>query len=329
MARDFPENQSSAPGWMELCLVSTASPHVIVVGNHKGGSGKSTVAMHIIVALLKCGRQVASFDLDVRQRSLTRYIDNRREWAQQNGQSLELPEHRSLSAPALFGAQTDRTGDRIGFCAALGAVQHGFDYVVIDTPGGADHLSLLAHGMADTLVTPINDSFVDLDVIAAVSAVGDAPCEPSWYAGNVAAAMASRSRVCGRSTDWIVMRNRQLRSGPHHRQPVAEVLEMLAPRLGFRIAAGLSERVVYREFFPFGLTALDPLEGRLLGVSPSLSHVMARIEVRQLVEALVLPVGRAEPPGGVEPETGTTRDLQPTAPEPAPGPASMAAAGRS
>jgi chromosome partitioning protein len=312
---------------MELRVVSTVSPHVIVVGNHKGGSGKSTVAMHIIVALLKSGRRVASFDLDVRQRSLTRYIDNRREWAQQNGQSLELPEHRSLSPPVVVGGRIDLTGDRIGFCAALGAVQHDFDHVVIDTPGGADHLSLLAHGMADTLVTPINDSFVDLDVIAAVSAGGDAPCGPSWYAQNVAAAMASRGRVCGKSTDWIVMRNRQLPTGSRNHQQVAEVLEILAPRLGFRIAAGLCERVVYREFFPFGLTALDPLEGRLLGVSPSVSHVMARMEVRQLVDALVLPAGRRC--GGVEPETSAPLESQPPADEPVPSPAGMAAAGSS
>jgi len=285
--------------------VSTASPHVIVVGNQKGGSGKSTVAMHIIVALLKSGRRVASFDLDVRQRSLTRYIDNRRDWAQRIGQSLELPEHRALSPPADVGGQLDLTGDRIGFCAALGAVQH-FDDIVLDTPGGADHLSLLAHGMADTLLTPINDSFVDLDALAAVSAVADAPCEPSWYAKNVAAAMASRGRVCGKSTDWIVMRNRKLRTGSRNHHQVAEVLEILAPKLGFRIAAGLSERVVYREFFPFGLTALDPLEG-LLGASPTVSHVMARIEVRQLLETLDLPTGRDIPlEDGVEPEMSAT-----------------------
>lgn len=274
---------------MERRTVSNASPHVIVVGNHKGGSGKSTVSMHIIVALLKSGRRVASFDLDLRQRSLTRYIENRRGWGEHNGQSLELPEHRSLQAPTRDSGQVDLSGEQIGFHAALGAVQHGFDYVVIDTPGGADHLSLLAHGMADTLITPINDSFVDLDVIATISPIGDHHPEPSWYARSVAAAMAGRSSVCANPTDWIVIRNRQSPLATRNHQQVAEVLDIVGPTLGFRNAPGLSERVVYREFFPFGLTALDPLEGRLLGVKPSVSHVMARIEVRRLLKALNLP----------------------------------------
>jgi cellulose biosynthesis protein BcsQ len=61
-------------------------PHVVVIGNQKGGSGKSTFAMHIIIALLKAGKRVASFDLDLNQLTLTRYLGNRRQWVQKHEQ---------------------------------------------------------------------------------------------------------------------------------------------------------------------------------------------------------------------------------------------------
>src|SRR6266567_1006192 len=66
------------------------SPHVIVVGNEKGGSGKTTVAMHIAIALMKAGQRVATIDLDSRQKSLTHYIANRGAWAKRTHGMLEL-----------------------------------------------------------------------------------------------------------------------------------------------------------------------------------------------------------------------------------------------
>ena len=55
-------------------------------------------------------------------------------------------------------------------------------------------------------------------------------------------------------------------------------------RLGFRAVDGFAERVVYREFFPRGLTALDDLDEETLGTRPSLSHVTAREEVETLLD---------------------------------------------
>ena len=49
---------------------STQATRVIVVANEKGGSGKSTIAMHVAIALMKRGHRVATIDLDLRQRSL-------------------------------------------------------------------------------------------------------------------------------------------------------------------------------------------------------------------------------------------------------------------
>jgi chromosome partitioning protein len=74
-------------------LLSRRPATVVVIGNQKGGSGKSTFAMHIIVALLKAGQRVASFDLDLNQLTLTRFLGNRYEWAREHDQNLELPDH--------------------------------------------------------------------------------------------------------------------------------------------------------------------------------------------------------------------------------------------
>ena len=74
----------------------SGSAHVVVLGNEKGGSGKSTTALHIAVALMKAGQRVATIDLDSRQQSFTRYINNRRVWAIRTGIDLELPVHRCI-----------------------------------------------------------------------------------------------------------------------------------------------------------------------------------------------------------------------------------------
>jgi chromosome partitioning protein len=63
----------------------SGSAHVVVLGNEKGGSGKSTIALHVAVALLKAGQRVATIDLDCRQQSFTYYIENRRAWAGRTG----------------------------------------------------------------------------------------------------------------------------------------------------------------------------------------------------------------------------------------------------
>lgn len=265
-------------------------PHVVVVGNHKGGSGKSTVAMHIIVALLKAGKRVASFDLDVNQQTLTHYIENRWAWAQQHDLPLELPDHCSIADDQTDRIERDDAADLAWFAARLAATDRDgtCDFVVIDTPGGVQHLSLVAHAMADTLVTPINDSLVDLDVIVAVGAANDAEPRPSRYARTVARALEGRRQVSGRSTDWIVLRNRLATLGSHNQRQVADMLEAVRTRLGFRTARGLSERLVFREYFAVGLTAFDRMERTVLGARPGATNLVARLEVRDLVEQIGL-----------------------------------------
>jgi chromosome partitioning protein len=262
-------------------------PRVVVVGNYKGGSGKSTFAMHLIVALLKAGRRVASFDLDVQQQTLSRYIQNRQRWARQNGLALELPHHTPITD--VEGVDASGETDHVAlFTRYLGTLQGDFDFIVIDTPGNETHLSLVAHGMANTLVTPINDSFVDLDVIVTVGATVEAELSPSRYARAVAAALEGRRAVCGRATDWIVFRNRLATLTSRNHKQITGALELIAPEVGFRIAPGLSERVIFREFFPVGLTAFDQLDEPVLGANVGMSRLMARIEVRELIEEIGL-----------------------------------------
>src|SRR5215469_12339617 len=238
-----------------IMSTSVGPPRVIVIGNHKGGTGKSTFAMHIIVALLKAGKRVASFDLDLNQLTLTRYLGNRREWIRKHEQILELTDHY-LVREEVHGTALMRF---VSWFKKIGRA-HKHDFIVIDTPGGVQHLSLIAHGMADTLITPINDSLVDLDVLVTMEQ-SDLEPQPSVYAKIVWRALEARRKVSGRSTDWIVVRNRLESVESSNQRQITQALDVIQKTLGFRITRGLLERPVYREFFAAGLTVFDPIEG--------------------------------------------------------------------
>jgi chromosome partitioning protein len=281
-------------------------PHVVVIGNQKGGTGKSTFAMHIVVALLKAGKRVASFDLDLNQLTLTRYLGNRHEWDRKHEQNLELPDHypvteevhgtnvrRFISRLKKIGrAHKDdfissnalsHSADLRHFISQLKKIgrAHKHDFIVIDTPGGVQHLSLIVHGMADTLITPINDSFVDLDVLVAIDQ-SDLEPQPSVYAKMVWRALEARRKVTGRTTDWIVVRNRLESVESSNQHQITQVLDAIQRTVGFRVARGLPERPLYREFFAAGLTVLDPLEGFESAAVP------ARLEVQNLIREIGL-----------------------------------------
>jgi chromosome partitioning protein len=281
-------------------------PHVVVIGNQKGGSGKSTFAMHIIVALLKAGKRVASFDLDLNQLTLTRYLNNRREWVRKHEHKLELPDHypvteevpgtnlgRFISRLKKIGrahkddfigsSALSHSADLRQFISQLKKIGRArkYDFIVIDTPGGVQHLSLIVHGMADTLITPINDSLVDLDVLVAMEQSDQEP-QPSVYAKMVWRALEARRKVTGRTTDWIVVRNRLESIESSNQQQITQVLDVIQRTVGFRVARGLLERPVYREFFAAGLTVLDPIEGFESVAVP------ARLEVQSLIREIGL-----------------------------------------
>ncbi len=270
--------------------------HVIVLGNEKGGSGKSTTAMHVIVALLKSGARVASIDTDGRQRSLTRYVENRASWARKTGLPLEVPIH--FTVPPAGGELVSEIQDREfrAFAEAVSRTEYGFDYVVIDTPGHNTYLMRVSHAMADTLITPINDSFIDFDVLGRVDADTLEVLGPSHYAELVAESMRQRRLVDDRATDWVVVRNRQTTFASRNRRNIERGLKQLSAIAGFRLADGISERVIFRELFPCGLTALDTVGANANDAEPTLSHISARNEVRNLLDTLNLPALRTPPP---------------------------------
>jgi chromosome partitioning protein len=266
------------------------SAHVIVLGNEKGGSGKSTTAMHIAVALLQAGQRVATIDLDSRQKSFTHYIDNRRNWAARTGIKLDIPVHYCVARGNGLRLDEIEAQEFAAFAQAVSAVEHSHDFVVIDTPGTDSYMMRLAHSMADTLITPLNDSFVDFDVLGAIDPISFEVAGVSHYAEMVREARRQRRLVDGGITDWIVVRNRLSTLGSRNRRLIGEGVEALAKQLGFRSVDGFAERVVYREFFPRGLTALDDLNEDTLGLRPNISRVTARDEVKAVIDALRLPM---------------------------------------
>jgi chromosome partitioning protein len=246
--------------------------------------------MHVAVALLKAGQRVATIDLDSRQKSLTHYVENRRAWAKHARLDLELPSHYCI-ARAEGAVVTENEATEFGeFAAAIDAIEHSHDFLVIDTPGSDTYLMRLAHSMADTLITPLNDSFVDFDVLGTVDPATFAVTGTSHFADMVRDGRRHRRIVDHATTDWVVVRNRLSMLGSRNKRLVGEGLHELSLRLGFRCADGFAERVIFREFYPRGLTALDDLDETTLGTRPSLSHVTARQEVEQLLQALRLPL---------------------------------------
>jgi len=261
--------------------------HIIVFGNEKGGSGKSTNCMHVTTALVRAGFTVGALDLDLRQRSFSRYCENRVLYAKKNGLDLPSPEIVELPEidPSTLGAGENIYDRRL--TEAVAGMEGRFDFIVIDCPGSHTRLSQVAHSLADTLVTPLNDSFIDFDLLARIEPETQKIVGPSVYAEMVWQARQLRAQAGLSPIDWIVVRNRVGTQRMHNKKKITDAVEALAKRIGFRVAPGFSERVIFRELFPRGLTLLDLGD---IGVKNlNISNIAARQEVRELMKALRLP----------------------------------------
>ncbi len=273
---------------MSIDSGSPSSAHVIVFGNEKGGTGKTTTAMHVIVSLLNAGFRVATIDTDSRQRSLTHFIENRARRADQTGAALELPRHHIVRFGDDEVVRTNQAEEFASFVEIIHRVEHEYDFVVVDTAASDSYLMRLGHSMADTLITPVNDSFVDLDILGRIDPVTLAPVAISHYGAMVQETRARRRDIDGNELDWVVLRNRLAPLTSRNEKAVASGLASLSQPLGFRIADGICERVVFREFYALGLTALDAFDKSVLGSEPTMSHLAARREVRDLMDCLGL-----------------------------------------
>lgn len=272
-----------------------AAAHVIVFGNEKGGSGKTTSAMHVAVHLLKSGFRVATIDLDTRQKSLTRYVQNRLNWSLRHGIELEMPSHFHFETASNDSAREKQQEDFSSFHRAVAEVERDNDFVIVDTPGSDSYLMRLTHSIADTLITPMNDSFVDFDVLGHVDPQTLEVNGTSHYAATVRDARRKRYLTDGGMLDWIVLRNRVSPLASRNQMRLLGCLTELSTTLGFRIVDGIGERVMFREFYPMGLTALDETNEvhRSLPTGITASHNAAREEIRKLVNALRLPTDAA------------------------------------
>lgn len=257
-------------------------PHVFVIGNEKGGAGKTTCAIHLIVSLLYNGYKVASIDTDTRQASLTHYLQNRDHYNIANpDQSVLCPMHFHLTESQAQTTSAKEAEERAQFEEILAQAEDA-DYILIDTPGNYSFLSRLAHSYADTIITPINDSFLDFDVLAKVDAGNLSILTPSIYSQMVwEQKMQKASRNKG-TIEWIIIRNRLSNLDALNKRKVYKALEQLSKRVSFKIAPGFSERVIFRELFLQGLTLLD-LKTANHGKTLNISHVAARQELRDFL----------------------------------------------
>ncbi len=263
-------------------------PHIIVLGNEKGGTGKSTTAMHLIVGLLGRGYAVGSIDLDSRQGSLSRYLENRGRYVRETGRVVRMPRHHCVDRSTAGGRQEAEAEERTRLHEVFANLS-GCDIVVIDTPGSDSYLSRLGHVNADTLITPVNDSFMDLDVLAQIDRERREVRGPSFYS-KLVWEQNNRRIVVGRPPiDWVVLRNRLTHINARNKRDVEALLRQLAVRIGFRVAPGFGERVVFRELFLKGLTVLDAAE-EAAGAPLNPSHASGRAEVAAMLEVIGLPL---------------------------------------
>ncbi|MEJ8561444.1 division plane positioning ATPase MipZ [Yoonia sp. GPGPB17] len=261
--------------------------HIIVVGNEKGGAGKSTVSMHVATALARMGHKVGTLDLDLRQKTLGRYILNRQDFLKKKGLDLATPSYHELPDidQELLKPGENAFDHRLSM--AVARMEADADFILIDCPGSHTRLSQVAHSLADTLITPLNDSFIDFDLLAHVDSDGEDITGPSVYSEMVWNARQLRSQAGLKPIDWIVVRNRLGSQAMLNKLKMERAIAKLASRIGFRTAPGFHERVIFRELFPRGLTLLDLRDIGVKGMN--ISNVAARQELRELIKALDLP----------------------------------------
>lgn len=267
--------------------VTTNNPYVIVTGNEKGGVGKTTISMHLITSLLYEGFNVSSIDIDSRQRSLSNYLENREKIITERKLTIPMPSHSVVNKSKLDSLLAGEADENTRFTEALKEARGKSDVIVIDAPGNDTFLSRLAHSYADTIITPINDSFIDLNLLAKVEDGTFRMDRHGLYSEVVWQAKMQRAQRSGGEVDWVILRNRLSHIDAHNKRNMLIALENFSSRSGARLAEGLSERVIYKELFLKGLTLLDVM-GDIGDISLTMSHVAARQELRKFMDFLGL-----------------------------------------
>ena len=260
--------------------------HIVVIGNEKGGTGKSTISMHLIISLLRSGLKVGSIDLDGRQRTLTHYIQNRMNYINKTNIMLPMPEHIVVK-PSNYTDELSCKKDEQLLDTEINNLCRHCDVIIIDVAGSDNHLFRAGHRYADTLITPINDSLLDLDVIAKINPDTLQMTAPSHYAERVWQARKERAAKGFKPLNWFVLRNRLFHIESKNKKQMTNLLKNLSQRIGFSWLAGVGERVIFREMFLKGLTISD-IRDKGVNISLSMSNVAARQEIRSITDTVLL-----------------------------------------
>lgn len=258
--------------------MSNKKAHIIVIGNEKGGAGKTTTTIHLLAYLLKLGFRVTSFDLDSRQRSLTRYIENRIKYSNNKELKLSMPIHYLISESNALNISIKEKEEEQNFLENFNEALENSDFIVIDTPGSNTFLSRLAHSYADSIVTPVNDSFLDLDVLAEFDPNSVNIIKPSIYSETIWKQKIERAKRDKGQINWLVVRNRLSNLDAKNKRNVGDAILKLANKVGFRVSDGFSERVIFKELFLYGLTLLD-LGSEIFDIKLTMSHLAAKAEL--------------------------------------------------
>lgn len=247
---------------------------VIVIGNIKGGSGKTTTAMHLVTSLMrrKIGDRflkVGCLDTDVDQLSFQKFLKSRERWAQKTGREIDFPVYRQLKKSTLNEVEKRESAELQSFLAVLESLTktEGCDVVVIDTPGSNTWYSRLAHSAADTLITPFNCSMLDLDLVAEYDATRPWPesyIGPSRYTQLVWEAWKTRDTLGMTPSKWFFIMNRFNPDTIIEKTDPYFHMFKLAEQLDAKASPGIPEREVFSKLWPYGLTLFDldlPPEG--------------------------------------------------------------------
>lgn len=254
--------------------------HIITISNEKGGTGKSTISMHLAVKLMQEGFSVATFDLDGRQGSLSKYIDNRCKYCEAKGIKLPIPDHTRVYPEDNYYL-LPQAREKLAF--QIYEASGKYDAIIIDTPGTKNYLFEEAHKYADTVITPISDSLVDLNVLADIDFDSERIRMPGHYANfiwDTKKYLASQGKSY---LNWIVVGNKLSSYNSKNKANVFAYLERLAKLYGFRFTTGLKDRVIYKELFLEGLTVLD-MNNESLKMKMTISHLAAKREIKALAE---------------------------------------------
>jgi chromosome partitioning protein len=255
---------------------------IVVIGNEKGGSGKSTTAMQTAIGLMRLGYKIGTIDLDARQGTLTRMLSNRFETIKRTSYDYPSPLHFPIEKHKGTTTREQEQKDRDFLMMALAELSSIVDFIIIDTPGSDSYLSHLAHAQADLILTPLSLTQFDTDVLFHLDPDTGKILRPAIYTHVI----LNARKAAQRPIQWLVMLNRLNpdRQKTHYEDSLEESLKSGQEPYDFTLIKGFSERPIFHTLFAKGLSLLDVRQDDQLPLTPDL--LIARQEIRCVLKAI-------------------------------------------